>query len=443
MGTMSELVRDAIRHYHELLEARHTASTREGIERAGGRILRPHFLDRAAYEEVLSVTSLLHRGLLAAVERLTQDPALRRKLGLPEYLASVIEIDRDRGFPSMVGRFDALIDRSGVFKIIEYNASPGYNGVIPPAFLALPITEEFSKHYDFRPARLAGRLLDELQLRDGAAGSTRPAVLGVPVTAMPPPPEKYPPTTWAQSDDGRGCRVLEGTLDEFRYEGGRLFVERDRSAPIDVLVLSWDDLFEWAGTNNAVFDALRDGAVRALCGVSRGLLAGYKHTFELLSNPEYASFYEPEVAAALAKHVPWTRVLRNGKASYRGKTVDLLPFVADNRERWVLKPSGGSRGLGVVLGWRCTDAVWRQELKRAATQQYVVQERVLGSVEAFPVSSPSGNGFVLENNSPTCEPFIWSGTTVAEAIVRLSTTGNHTLGGGGAEVPLWVLDGKK
>src|SRR5690606_2276145 len=143
-----------------------------------------------------------------------------------------------------------------------------------------------------------------------------------------------------------------------------------------------------SGASNPLFEAIHARAVRTLSGISRGLLCGYKHLFELLSSPEHGSMFEPDVDAALAKHVRWTRAVRNAKTTYRGQVIDLLPFVADSRERWVLKPSGGHSGMGVVIGNRCTDSVWRQSLKRALTQKYVVQERVLGAAEPFPYAAP-------------------------------------------------------
>ena len=442
---MSELVREAIGYYHDLLNDRHSASTREALGRLNSPILRPHFVERRVYDEIMAATVLLNRGLVAAADRLAREPALRRKLGLPDYLEPLIAMDRDRGEPSMIGRFDALIDTEGTFKIIEYNASPGFDPALPATFQELPIAADFAKRFGFRSLNLRDHMLDDiLRVPNEAGTGTRPAVLAIPVTSLPPPRDKYGEPVWAKSDDGRGAIVFEATLDEFSFEGGRLFVERESRVPVDILVMVWDDVIDWASKKkNPLVEALRAGAVRPLTGASRGILCGYKHTFELLTNPDYASMFEPEILAATARHVPWTRTLRNAKTMYKGEVIDLLPYAAETRERWILKPSGGSQGVGVVLGYQCTDDAWRQSLRRALPQKYILQERVMTGTESFPFTSKSGDGFVIEQTNPTFEPFVWRGTTPADGLSRLSSSGNHTRGYGGSETAIWIIEEKR
>src|SRR4051794_37676021 len=122
---MSDLVEEAIRHYQDLLAGEHLASTRDSLERINCRLLRPHFLAADEYQRLLDVTTLLNRGVVTAADRLARDPTLRRKVGVPDYMEPLLELDRERGVPAVMARFDGLLDRTGVFNIIEYNASPG------------------------------------------------------------------------------------------------------------------------------------------------------------------------------------------------------------------------------------------------------------------------------------------------------------------------------
>ena len=41
----------------------------------------------------------------------------------------------------------------------------------------------------------------------------------------------------------------------------------------------------------------------------------------------------------IAEHIPWTRVVEERKTLFHGETVDLLPWMEANRERFVLKPN--------------------------------------------------------------------------------------------------------
>ena len=60
----------------------------------------------------------------------------------------------------------------------------------------------------------------------------------------------------------------------------------------------------------------------------------------------------------IAETIPWTRVLREGRAAYGDWVVDLLAFVSDNRERLVLKPASDYGGHGVSLGMETSQSDW-------------------------------------------------------------------------------------
>lgn len=64
------------------------------------------------------------------------------------------------------------------------------------------------------------------------------------------------------------------------------------------------------------------------------------------------------------RHVPWTRLLRERKTDHAGTAVDLLPFVAANRERLVIKPSGGGGGGNITIGRDTSDEAWAQAIRR-------------------------------------------------------------------------------
>jgi uncharacterized circularly permuted ATP-grasp superfamily protein len=83
--------------------------------------------------------------------------------------------------------------------------------------------------------------------------------------------------------------------------------------------------------------------------------------------------------------IPWTRVLRDGRASYAEWIVDLLPFVSDNRERLVLKPASDYGGHGVSLGMETEQAVWDRLIEDHVEEgDFVVQEYVPVPEEMFP-----------------------------------------------------------
>jgi uncharacterized circularly permuted ATP-grasp superfamily protein len=78
-------------------------------------------------------------------------------------------------------------------------------------------------------------------------------------------------------------------------------------------------------------------------------------------------------------------VLRPGRVTYGSWTIDLLSFVADNRERLVLKPASDYGGHGVALGMETTQDVWDAIIaEHAERADFIVQEYVPVPEEMFP-----------------------------------------------------------
>jgi len=411
---------DAIARYHELLFAEHLDATRAHLARAVAanpaadecRVLRPYFIEAASYARTLEATALVNEAFITAGRRLREDIALRRTLGIPRYLDEMIELDHARAEPTVIARIDGLFAPDGDYRIIEYNAQPEFGAAraIDAMFATSPIAPSFDRSfvvqrqdlyaYAVTGARAAGATIGIPQGDDGAR-------------------------EWLRDAAAQGCRVSFAPYARYRLDRDRLVVDDDRGAlEVDTIALPWGDLAAPIAAMQPILDALRRGVVRALDGLALGLLCSYKHTLELLSDPQHAGMFRPEVAAALTRHVPWTRVVRERTTSYAGRTIDLAPFIAAHRQELVLKPSGGARGEGVLLGRLCDDATWAAALKRALKQPYVVQAWVEGEARPYPPSTgPAGS---LVDATSDFNPFVWNGTDVRGCQVRLTTTGKHS-----------------
>lgn len=46
-------------------------------------------------------------------------------------------------------------------------------------------------------------------------------------------------------------------------------------------------------------------------------------------------------------------------------TVDLLPFIARERERLVLEPNDEYGGTGIILGWTVDNVAWEAAIRHA------------------------------------------------------------------------------
>jgi uncharacterized circularly permuted ATP-grasp superfamily protein len=122
---------------------------------------------------------------------------------------------------------------------------------------------------------------------------------------------------------------------------------------------------------------------------------------------------------------------------YKGQRIDLLPFLAQHREHFVLKPAGASNAEGVVLGWASDHATWEAAVAEATRRPFVVQQRVRQAPHVFPMLV---NGkLVDENRPPDLSPFIWNARRAGGYLVRIAD-GVHNQSRGGSLAALFVLD---
>ena len=140
-----------------------------------------------------------------------------------------------------------------------------------------------------------------------------------------------------------GIEALHATLDEVAYDGSLLRVQGE---PVHLVYRRalLEDLPE-----GDLIAAARDRRA-AVVNPFRARVANNKKLFALLADPRFAHLVEDAERQVIAETIPWTRVLRDGRAAYGDWVVDLLAFVSDNRERLVLKPASDYGGHGVSLG---------------------------------------------------------------------------------------------
>ena len=138
-------------------------------------------------------------------------------------------------------------------------------------------------------------------------------------------------------------------------------------------------------------------------------------------------------------HVPWTRVVEERSTEISGRKIDLLPWIADNQERLVLKPNDDYGGRGIVLGWTVTPEKWAESLRGALEAPYIVQQRVEIPEEPFP-SLVNGNLDIHARSLDTA-PYVSNGRFVEGCLTRISTDELlNVTAGGGSNVPTLLLE---
>jgi uncharacterized circularly permuted ATP-grasp superfamily protein len=114
-------------------------------------------------------------------------------------------------------------------------------------------------------------------------------------------------------------------------------------------------------------------------------VANNKKLFALFQDPRFTHLIEGDEADVIRATIPWTRILRPGRVTYGDWTIDLLSFVADNREKLVLKPASDYGGHGVSLGMETGQEKWERIIgEHADRADFIVQEYVPVPEEMFP-----------------------------------------------------------
>lgn len=444
---------EAIETYHTLLTPSRAAETqaqlddqlrRRGLyfgERPLASVLRPRFLTSDQYRFLQTRTRLLMRAFEKAYRAALESDTFRRQFGLAEWEEELIRHDPGFDAPSPTSRMDAfLTTERGGLRVIEYNAevpaAPAYNDVLSEVFLGLPVMREFLKSFDVRPlpARhgVYHALLDSY-LRWRGRGEA-PCIAILDWKEVPTYSEFL---LFADYFRAQGLACVIADPREVEYRAGKLWAGDVHVTLIYKRVLI-SELIAHGGLDQPVVRAVRDGAV-CMINPFRCKILHKKASLAVLSDERNAGLFTSDELGAIEAHVPWTRRVADRQTVFHGETIDLLPYIAEHRERFVLKPNDEYGGKGVLLGWQTNAEEWIEAVRAGLAEPYVVQEKVLLSHEPYP-SLVDGTVQVIDRLLDT-DPYIFYGDYVDGCLTRLSTEALlNVTAGGGSTVPTMLVE---
>ncbi|HLQ04481.1 MAG TPA: hypothetical protein VK197_02390 [Verrucomicrobiae bacterium] len=445
-ATVTQRVPAPITAYHAALEEPGVADESAAVLAEGQRearavfgdrplcvSLRPNLVTKRELGAYVTASEMLY-GALGRLERaLLNDEDLRRELDLdPEEERLALAYPGFRA-SSPSSRLDGFVSE-GVIQYVEYNAeSPAgmaYNDVLVAIFERMPALKAFRRRYRARPLRAARRQLTTLRRAHGKPIST------IAIVDWPGLPTLTEFEMFQRLFREAGLRAIICAPDELEYRRGRL---RYAGAAIDVVYrrVLLSELLARPEVARALVDAYVAGDVTVVNSF-RAKLLHKKMSLALLSDDRYAALYTPAERRAIAKHIPWTRKVREGHTSYGGKTVDLTDFIVRAKDRLVLKPNDEYGGKGVILGWTVERHEWEQTLLTALTSSYVVQEKVPVPRQPFPVLLDRMHFLDL---AVDCDPYLFWGK-VGGQLTRLSSSALlNVTAGAGSVVPTYVVEG--
>jgi hypothetical protein len=443
---------NAIARYHDLLTdelaAASAAQLNDQLRRRGlyfgdrpiCSVLRPRFLLPEQYAYIAARSQVLLGAFAAAHRAALADRTVREQFGLTGWEETLVTTPTGFASPSPTSRLDAFYDpTTGALRFTEYNAETpaavAYNDVLSEVSYGLPIMREFLRSYAVRP--LPARhsvmhvLLDAHAQWAGRRETPRIAILDW--REVPTYSEFVLFDEYFRSQ-GLPCVIADPR--EVEYHEGRLVAGDFRITLIYKRVLI-SELVDRGGLDQPVVRAVRD---RAVCMVNPFpcKILHKKASLAVLSDERNAGLFTPEQRAAIEAHIPWTRRVAERRTRYRDRVVDLVPFVLERREQFVLKSNDEYGGKGIVLGWQVPGAEWEQAVRAALVEPTVVQERIALPREPYP-SLADGRLEVTERMLDT-NPYAFYGAYVDGCMTRLSTEALlNVSAGGGSTVATFVV----
>ncbi len=435
--TYHQLLRDE-KGVAEELEAHFFEKMRAAKLTFGGRVLcpfpRPQFIAPADYRQIQGVC----RGILRAIEKvetqLGQDLWDRVDL-LPEE-RELVAIDPGYRRSSPTCRLDSFITPSA-YQFVELNAETpagiAYAEVLADIFLGLPLMKTFQEHYSLRRFRARDRLLETLVscYREAGGRELYPTIAIVDYEEVPTRTEHH---LFREFFESKGYPSIVCDPRHLTYEGGRL---RHENKTIDIVYkrLLVNEFLERIGELQPFLQAAKDRAV-TLVNPFRCKPIHKKAIFAVLTDDDLQSLFTEEERSAIAAHVPWTRRVREGHVSLRGKSVDLPAFIRQNRETLVMKPNDEYGGKGVFIGWEMSETAWDAALAEALQSSYVVQGKVELLRQTFPELRPELH---FRDLVVDLDPFVFEGE-VEGFLTRLSGTSLANVTSGGGQVPAFLVE---
>ncbi len=446
-------LREAIESYHDLLTDDLASASQAQLEDQQKRrgllwgsrplctVLRPRFLTPEQYRFLQSRLKVLMRAFKKAQDVAIVDADFRKQFGLLDWEEALIQHEPGFRDASPTSRVDTFFvpDRGGL-RLTEYNAetpaSPAYNDALTDITYGLPIMREFMRQYEVRslPARynVMHALIDAYLQWGGSSEPPRIAILDWREVSS------YSEfVLFEEYFHSQGLQCIITDPREVEYRDGRLMAGDYHITLIYKRVLA-SELIERGGLDHPVVKAVLDGNV-CMVNPFRCKILHKKASLAVLCDERNSGIFSLDELEAINAHIPWTCRVEERHATYHDATIDLLPFILEQREHLVLKPNDEYGGKGIVLGWQTDPASWMQAVQLALTEPYIVQERVTIPSEPYP-SFVNGHVEQSERMLDT-NPLVFYGNYVDGCLSRLSAEALlNVTAGTGSVVATFIVD---
>ncbi|MCI0354325.1 MAG: hypothetical protein L0099_04680, partial [Acidobacteria bacterium] len=309
------------------LAARMRAQSLTFGDRVHCPFLRPFFLDEADEKRVRKVVEAIAAVGERVVQAALESPPLLAQAALSEAEDKLVRIDPGYKTALTASRLDSFLLPHSL-RFAEYNAeSPaglGYAESLAELFAAMPLMSRFEQKFTARAYPLSQSILDALlaSYREWGGTASPPVMAIVDWREVP---------TWTEFEllqarfEKRGVPTVVSDPRDLEFDGTAL---RAGGRKIDLVYrrVLINDMVSRAAECDALVRAYRARAV-CVANTLRCKIPHKKSFFAMLTDDANQSLFTAEERDLIRRHIPWTRLLREGRSTYFGESVDLIPYV--------------------------------------------------------------------------------------------------------------------
>jgi len=401
-------------------------------------LLRPHFIEPELVRLFERSVSILTGCLERVADAFIRLPEVRPRIPFPEGWEELLLLPSGLGRSVPVGRFDGFYS-GGRLKYTEFNgdspASVAWNEAQQQVFLELwpvkQLAEVYSVSEEYPMSAFFATVMGCYR-EFGLDEAPRMVIVDWDDVVTRPEFELK-----KEYFEERGIPTAIADPRELEFRAGALWAGDFRANLVSRRVIL-GELVERREECQGFIDGAASGKV---CFVNpfRSKIAGNKASFAFLTDPKNRSLFSAEEQRAIAEHVPWTAVLGHEAVEYDGRSMTPFEVAAEFKDCMVVKPLNRYGGKGVVIGDEASDEEWSEVLTAAGAGGFCVQERIPIPSGAFPLTFPELH---FEERKINLSPFSISGS-YAGCLVRLSIRSIINVSSGGAQVPSFVLSGRR
>lgn len=406
--------------------------------------LKPHFISPRQKQTLEYTVEKISSVLNKFIRLYLRDEQAREIMRFSPEEDALFQIDPGYNIPLVIARLDAFMEDYTI-KFLEFNcdspAGTSYSETLELAFREVSDRFRFLNPWKIEYIERNQKLLDSLLTCYNEFRGEHPSFPSAPVIAIVDWDDVSTASEFVLVKnffEKKGYDTLITSPQKFRVEGGRLLADGEQVHLIYKRVIT-RELLEKQDQVQDFIQGISEGLVCA-CNPFRSYIVGNKKVLALLTDRRFQHIYDGDEIEVIRRTIPWTKILCDRKVSYKGFTVNLRDFVADNKDKLVLKPASSYGGKDVFLGNETDQDIWEKVISdNIEAESWVVQEYVPIPQEFFPVTE---GGMSLKLKNVNINPFAFLGK-YAGTISRVSDSSIINVSQGGGIVPSLRVEKKE